>query len=345
MRRATVLIVGAGLAGCSAAYHLAKQGVEDVIVLERMGGDRYLSYHRTCGEAVSDRMIERSGIPEGCIVRDVRTIRITCGDVDMDIPVKGRIIDRNRLLSDLREGSNAEFIGDSVRTVESTDEGYLVRGVNDEYLCDRLIGADGAFSVVRKAMFGTVPEIRFPAVNNIVKGNPGSGALIFEVSTKYPGAYRWDFPSKDGYRSVGYVNGTEDLKGYEERGIRFIVSGRSRRVVDSGCCIVGDAAMLTNPMCYGGIGASLLSGRKAAEAVAKGDLETYQRWVEREPMFDRHYMDAHDCFKSWRQGDYEDAVRPFKGGYSVLRGAYAMLRRPRWAKVYMAVWMAFRKGW
>jgi flavin-dependent dehydrogenase len=103
--------------------------------------------------------------------------------------------------------------------------------------------------------------------------------------------------------------------------------------------------MLANPLCYGGIGAALLSGRKAAEGIARGDLSGYAAWVRKDRMFDPHFMDALETFKGWDEKDYADAVKPFRKGYSLIRGAYAMLRRPRWANVYMSIWMAFRKGW
>ena len=40
-----------------------------------------------------------------------------------------------------------------------------------------------------------------------------------------------------------------------------------------------------------------------------------------------------------------DAMEPFRKGYSLVRGAYAMMRRPRWAEVYMSVYIAFNLGW
>jgi digeranylgeranylglycerophospholipid reductase len=345
MSGCNVLIVGAGIAGMSAAMHLKRMGVEGVTVMERMSGDRYDRYHRTCGEAVSETAVRLSGIGRGCIVRDVDSIRITCGGVDINIPVEGHIIDRNGLLRAMREESGAEFVQGCVIGVKEAQDGFIVTSTAGEFRCRYLIGADGAFSVVRKGMFGTSPEIRFPAVNNLVEGDSETTVLGFEVSTRYHGAYRWDFPGKQGLRSVGYECGTDDIPDHVERGIRFIVAGSDRTVVKGNCCLVGDAAMLINPICYGGIRAALLSGRKAAEAISSGDLSSYQAWVRKDVMFDRHFLDALMDFRSWEEADYLDSVRPFKGGYSLLRGFYAILRRPRWANVYMSVWMAFRKGW
>jgi len=340
-----VLIAGGGLAGLSAAYHLKRLGVEGVAVVERLTGDTYRHYHRTCGEAVSDRMLRMADVPTGCIVRKVDTIRIACGGVDMDIPVKGNIIDRVALLDDLRAGCDAEMLSGSITGAREDGEGYVVSIDGRECRCRYLLGADGAFSAIRKRIFGTVPDLRIPAVNNIIEGSTDDTILRFEVSPRYAGAYRWDFPSADGYRSIGYPVGTDDLSDVSDRGIRYLVTGRDRNVVKGNCLLLGDAANLANPICYGGIGAALISGRKAAEAVAGGSTERYQRWVSTDRMFDRHFMDAWETFDSWGPEDYADSVKPFEGGYSVHRGAYAMMRRPKWANLYMAIWVAFRKGW
>ena len=345
MYETDVLIVGGGLSGLSAAYHLKKNGVSRVTVIERMSGDAYGHYHRTCGEAVSERLFAASGVPRGCIVRDIRGMRITFGDTDIDIPVKGHIIDRERLLADLRDGADADIVNDSVIDVERISEGYLVTTREEQYRCRYLIGADGAFSLVRKRVFGHSPLDKVAVVNNIVETDSGPDLLCFEVSSKYPGMYRWDFPSKDGRRSIGYACGTDDIEDHIEQGIRFIATGRNGPVVKERCCLIGDAAVLTNPLCYGGIGAALISGRKAAECILKDDLTPYGRWVDHDRMFDHHFMEAQATFKGWSEEDFADAVRPFRKGYSLLRGGYAIIRRPKWANVYTSIWVAFRRCW
>ena len=40
--QARVVIVGGGIAGCSTAYHLARLGITDVLVLEQLAGERGL---------------------------------------------------------------------------------------------------------------------------------------------------------------------------------------------------------------------------------------------------------------------------------------------------------------
>ena len=49
-----VVVVGAGPAGASAGFFL-KNGNEDldVVMIDRLDGDKYSRYHRMCGEAIS----------------------------------------------------------------------------------------------------------------------------------------------------------------------------------------------------------------------------------------------------------------------------------------------------
>ena len=345
MYRCNVLIVGAGLAGLSAAMHMARLGIKDVTVIERMSGERYGRYHRTCGEAVSERSVRLSGMDRSCIVRPIEGIKVSYRDISMYIRSKGYIIDREALLENMRRCSDANIISGSVTAIEATDDGYTVSTTAGDFSCNYLIGADGAFSVVRKSIFGTSPVIKLPVSNRIVEGDSDSSVLDFEICSDVPGTYSWDFPSKDGLRSMGSIIGTGDASESKESGIRFIVSGSDRTVVKGGCCLVGDAAMLINPISYGGIGAALISGCRAAESIAKDDLQSYRRWILKDVMFDRHFMESYDTVSSWTVKDIEDALVPFRKGYSVAKGLYAMMRRPKWASVYTSIWMGFRHGW
>ncbi|MBO4568870.1 MAG: hypothetical protein J5674_02690, partial [Candidatus Methanomethylophilaceae archaeon] len=82
-----------------------------------------------------------------------------------------------------------------------------------------------------------------------------------------------------------------------------------------------------------------------AEAVASGDFRVYGRWVDRSVMFDRRFMDACHAVSGWTGSEAEDAMALLSGHVGVPRGMAAMIRRPRYARVYMACWMAFRYGW
>lgn len=342
-----VAVVGAGPAGCSAVHALAGSGLR-VAQIERLPEGRYERYHRICGEAVSDRTFERLGWTPGTCVRKVDTIRISFpGGVSIDIPAKGRVLDRPEMLRELREGSGCNQVRGSVLSVGRDGDAHVLRFTDGRELrCRWLIGADGAHSVVRRDVFGTGPTRRLQVYNCIAEGE--EDILSFTVGDFTDGFYGWRFPSAPGTVSIGFPRGHTDpreVPGVISWAARDIPFGVLDKVVDGRCLLVGDAACLANPLCFGGIGAGLLSGAEAARAILKGRPARYQRWVSRSPMFSGHFLSAHDTYASWDRDAIADAMEPFRGGYSIPRGALAMIRRPRWAEVYMSTFIAFRLGW
>ena len=112
-----------------------------------------------------------------------------------------------------------------------------------------------------------------------------------------------------------------------------------------GCYLVGDAAGLPNPLCYGGIGAALVSSRHAADAAANKKPVSYARFIERDPMFDKRFMEVHRITAGCGMEEAEDLLEPFRGVYSLPRGLLSMMRRPRYARVYFGMWRGFKVGW
>ncbi len=338
-----VLIIGSGPAGASAAFHLNGYPGR-VVVLERFSESMFPKYHSVCGEAVSDRMFRKAGIEPAAVVTRVDRIEISFpGGITVKVPVEGAVVDRPEMLAEIRGRCRAEFLRATATGVERDGDGFVVRTNVGEFRCRYLIGADGAHSVVRRDLFGTVPEM-LPVVNNIVKGDGGT-TLAFTVGQALSGFYRWRFPSKSGTVSVGSPKGEAEPEGTISSGARHIPFGGVPEAVSGNAMIVGDASGLANALCYGGIGAAMLSGRKAAEAVMSGRPETYGRWYSRSIYTNPHFMKAHRQFSDWNDEDISTAMRPFRRGYSVGRGFMAILRHPKFANVYFATWIAFKVGW
>lgn len=340
--RCEVLVVGSGPAGVSAARAL--RGA-DAIVLERLSDAPFSRYHSICGEAVSDRMLRKAGVGFGDSVAAVDTISISFpGGVDIRIPVKGHVMDRPSMLRSLRRECGARFVHGTATSVREADDGYVVETTAGEIRCRYLIGADGAHSVVRRDLFGSSPAGTIPVVNAIVPGEGGS-VLGFTVGEEYGGLYTWRFPSHPGTVSVGLPKGAPDPTGVIEKGARDLPYGGVPEVVRGNALLVGDAAGMANAICYGGIGVAMMSGIRAAEAVRDGRPSRYGRWYRRCIYTNHHFLEAHETFRGWSDDDIRDAMEPFRGGYSVSRGLYAILRRPSFANVYFSVWVAFRQGW
>jgi len=338
-----VLIIGSGPAGASAATALNGSGL-DVVLLERLSDDAIPRYHSVCGEAVSDRMLRLNGIGREHRVRDVDGITISSSDgMSVTMPVKGAVVDRPSMLASLREECGARLVRGTALKIERDGDGFIAETTAGEMRCRYLIGADGAHSVVRRDIFGTSPAGMLPIVNTI---SPGEQAdLGFTVGEEYGGCYSWRFPSHDGYVSIGFPKGHQDPPGTVSRGARHLPFGGVPEAVSGNAILVGDAAALANALCYGGIGAAMLSGRKAAEAVMAGNPGRYGRWYSRSIYRNPHFMEARGIFAEWSDSDIADAMRSLGRTASVPKGFAAILRRPRNARIYIAIWLGFRYGW
>lgn len=338
-----VLIIGSGPAGSSAARELTGSGL-DVILLERLSDERFSVYHSVCGEAVSSRMISLNDIAPSHRVKDVDGITIaSSGGTETVFPIKGSIVDRPRMLADIRGGCDAKLIRGTAVRVSEDDDGFIVDTTAGEIRCRYLIGADGAHSVVRRDIFGTKPAGMLPMVNTIEPGEQDD--LLFIVGSEFGGCYAWRFPSHEGFVSVGMPKGVGESGKAVSRGARHLPFGGVPEAVRGNAFLVGDAAGLANALCYGGIGVAMLSGRKAAAAVKAGDPGKYRRWYDRCIYRNPHFMEAHRLFSEWDDSDIRDAMAPLEGRVSVFKGFVAMVRRPRYKRIYLAVWLGFRYGW
>ncbi len=338
-----VLIIGSGPAGASAAMALRGSGL-GVILLERLSDGAIPRYHSVCGEAVSEKMLRLNRVERRFRIRDVESITISSSDgASSTMTVRGAIIDRPSLLADWRARCGARLVRGTALKVSASPDGFIAETTAGAIGCRYLIGADGAHSVVRRDLFGTRPAGMLPIVNTI---SPGEQAgLGFTVGEEFKGCYAWRFPSHDGYVSVGFPKGCPEPSRTVSRGARHLPFGGVPSAASGNALLVGDAAGLANALCYGGIGAAMVSGRKAAEAVIAGRPERYGRWYSRCIYRDPHFMEARGIFAGWSDAEIADAMRPLRGRASVPKGFAAILRRPGMARVYIAIWLGFRHGW
>jgi geranylgeranyl reductase family protein len=295
-----VVVVGAGPAGSTAAFHIARAGAR-VIILDRADFPR----EKPCGGGVTARAFERAPVDITPVVEQVVTkVRFSYklskffdyayrSDPGEDEGPRTLVYmtQRHRLDEFLLQQAceaGAEFRGGLlVRGVEMDRDRVRVDAGGDTLEASVLVGADGANGMVARSV-GLQPvteppvalEAQFPYPGGTVPGE-WEHLLALELGSMF-GGYGWSFPKADhfnvgcgGYHSQGgklrkhlyelqnhYRFGALSVRNM--RGHHLPTRDEGAPIVRGRTLLVGDAAGLVDPMSGEGIYAAFVSGHLAA---------------------------------------------------------------------------------
>jgi geranylgeranyl reductase family protein len=314
----SVIVVGAGPAGATAAYELARRGI-DVLILERAKLPRY----KLCGGGVTWRAVKqlpfdispvvhktlrqvtllKDGSPKVTLQYDKPLVCMTMRD-ELDWFLTSRARDQGAKLID----------GESVTQITESEQGFQIETHSNSFHCQVVVGADGAHSKVAHALglrrqpvlgLGLEAEILIPAEQMGL----WQDSLYVDFGRLRRG-YGWIFPKRD-HLSIGAAAegiSYHELRNYYDRFVaeklgteqtcprplgHFLPLRKRNMPLQSGrALLVGDAAGLVDPLTGEGIFYAIRSAQIAsteiAQLLARGqtDLEGYQRRVDTEFMPD-----------------------------------------------------------
>ncbi|MCI4318164.1 MAG: NAD(P)/FAD-dependent oxidoreductase, partial [Thermoplasmata archaeon] len=294
---ADVLVVGAGPAGTTAAYGLARRG-HDVLVVEEHAR---VGHPVQCAGLVSQRVLDLAGTRE-MVRHSVRGATVFSPSLRA-VPFKATdtkafVIDRSGL--DLLLADRAVHAGARVQTgvrfdgVVGRDAGRVrVRltdtdGVRHELNPRLVIGADGVSSAVARAFRLRRPIEILPAFEAEYPNSPGDPEQVevYLGNDLSPGLFGWWIPDGAGGARVGVAAraGPVSARVYFDRLARhverrfgtplrnptaFLVSGIPigllPRTSTANALLVGDSAAQVKPLSGGGI----FTGMRCAEIAAE----------------------------------------------------------------------------
>jgi geranylgeranyl reductase family protein len=219
-RVAEVLVVGAGPAGAAAAVHLAREGL-DVLVVDKATFPR----DKICGDGLTTsalRELDSLGLDPGAVaswidVDDVLVRSPSGYEVSFPLPRTGgrfgavaRRRDLDAALVDLARAAGATVVeGATLRTATQGPDGVRaeVDGIG-QVAATWAIGADGMWSPLRKALGFADPTYRgewhaFRQYFDDVSPRAARELVVWFEPDLLPG-YAWSFPIGGGVANVGF---------------------------------------------------------------------------------------------------------------------------------------------
>ena len=202
MQRWDAIIVGAGPAGCAAAWDLATAG-RAVLLLDRADFPR----HKACAGGLTRKSLRALRYSVAPVVREAVSAIV----VEKRSGEAATLASRNAVCSmTVRQeldhfclqqtlGAGAQFARIGPIASLDMDDGVVLRTAEQDYSARFLIGADGVHSRVRQLLYGESPRWfwRGFALEARVYPNHGEASeLIFDFAPVRHG-YGWVFPKHD----------------------------------------------------------------------------------------------------------------------------------------------------
>jgi geranylgeranyl reductase family protein len=285
------IIVGAGPAGGSAAYHLAKKG-RSVLILEKEVLPRY----KPCGGGVSPVVGEWFDFDfSPAISQKVTAIRYTWKMVDpvevaLDVPepiwmVRRDVFDHYLIQQAQKQGAELRD-NTAVTGIEFKGEHWQVNMANGPVAGKYLIAADGAKGQMPKWLGFKDRVVRMAgALEGEAILQPQNGHMIHFEFGMVKNGYIWNFPKADGYSiGIGTFRGGEpqnlreivteyaqmfgvDFKAVKQQGYPLCLWNGDQQLHTQNAVLAGEAACVVDPFTAEGIRPSIFSGIKAAAAI------------------------------------------------------------------------------
>ncbi len=339
-----VIIVGSGPAGSSAAASLYKSDLK-VAVIERLGEAQFTRYHEICGCGIGKDILNYRSIEKTDIKNHVKGIEIEFPDGKrIKMGGKGLIIDRPSFLRHIKKDcqDRIDFIKDSVISIEEKGTYILHTSSGRELTCRYLIGADGAFSIVRKEIFRKRPRSCIPVTKYIIKGKDDD-KLILKCGPEFKGKYDWIFPCGDDrcISSTQYMA----LSEYITKGTRFIPTGGLDEIVVGNAMVIGDAAAMPNPISYGGLKIAILSGQMAANAVLSDNPPLLDDWWKKSGYSNKRFLEIHGYIETMTEEDYDRISKLLVFDHLWIDGIAGCIRHPQMTRKYIEYRSIFKYGW
>jgi geranylgeranyl reductase family protein len=290
MERWDAIVVGAGPAGCAAAYDLAAAG-RAVLLLDRAEFPR----HKACAGGLTLKSLRALRYSVAPVMRETVSAIVVekrCGEaatLASRRPVCAMTVrqelDDYCLRQTLAAGAQFARIG-RIETIDQRADGVEVQTGRQTFAARFLVGADGVHSRVRQLVCGEGPPwLRrgFALEASVYPANGNGFELVFDLAPVRQG-YGWVFPKRD-HLNVGLYTESPAERLDRERLLAYIrdrfggarvehlagqylgFGAENAPAMEGRVFLVGDAGGFADPLTGEGIHGAIASGQAAAAAM------------------------------------------------------------------------------
>lgn len=289
------IVIGAGPAGATSAYHLAKQG-HSVLLLDKASFPRF----KPCGGGVSPAIAQWFDFDFTPVIDNTitqvqyswqmgDTVEATLKNVQPMWMVDRGAFDQFLVQKAVEQGATMQN-NTEVTSIQPQGQGWVVKTNKETWEASYLIGADGVNGPVSKWLGLGTQDSSLGGSLEVKTNSPSAtpNKAYFEFGLLKNG-YIWNFPKSQGYSISGAIlrgnkANSEELKkqlftyarefGLDTNNASYAeyplgLWRENQPLHSQRALIAGEAAGILDPLTGEGIRPSIWTGVKAAEAVSK----------------------------------------------------------------------------
>jgi len=291
-----IAIVGAGPAGSTAAYHLAKAGHKVTLYEEHTQIGKPVQ----CTGIVTKKLFDVVDYSKDYMINELNGVDIIGPkEAKIHIPLKEYVICRtkfdNHLVNKAMDAGAQVALGHRFVGFENKQPVFIVNGRKKTVNSDIIVGADGPQSKVGKSAGIDVRRDHYFGAQATIKGRFDPHVFKVYFGSLAPQFFSWVVPENGEYARVGvatkqrpydYFKMLHKIVGgeiTEQQGGVIPIYNHKQQVEKGNVFLVGDAGGLSKHTTGGGIITGMHSGKILSECINEKKSYTQElKWLRKE---------------------------------------------------------------